>query len=455
VAAGTLIIEHRSSPLPTTWELLGGLPICRSDWRSLLPEQLSLREEKLLVANAVPRSDEAVRFFCWLRDHPLPVPTLAILPGEDSELLQIAAEGVDDFLLHPLHEGELERRVIRLLGHQPSRTEDVRANLIGELSLRQMVGKAPAFRQALARVGLFANSDAPVLLTGETGTGKDLCARLLHGLSKRRNGPFIPVDCGGIPEHLFESELFGHTRGAFTDAHQEQKGLVALAEGGILFLDEVDSLSPALQGKILRLLQERTYRPLGSAHFQSANLRVVAATNRNLDGLVRDKLFREDLYFRLNVLRLHLPPLRQRREDIALLARHFVEELCVMGGARKKVFSPASLRKLEGYKWPGNVRELANTIQRAIFAAEGTQITSAHIDFSSFETNVEAASQTFRSAKMVAIEKFEREYLEQLLEKHGGNITRAAIEAGKDRRAFGRLVKKHRIKLTPGGTSDG
>jgi len=449
VAAGTLIIEHGSSPLPTTWELRGGLPICRSDWNFPL-EQLSSREERLLVANAVPRSDNAVRFFCWLRDHPLRIPTLAILPGEDSELLQIAAEGVDDFLLHPVHEGELERRVTRLLGREPHKTEDVRASLIGELSLRQMVGEAPAFRQALTRVGLFANSDAPVLLTGETGTGKEVCARLLHGLSKRHNGPFIPVDCGGIPEHLFESELFGHTRGAFTDAHLEQKGLVALAEGGILFLDEVDSLSPAVQGKILRLLQERTYRPLGSAHFHSANLRVVAATNRNLDSLVRDKLFREDLYFRLNVLRLHLPALRQRPEDIALLARHFVEEICATGGGGKKVFSPAALRKLEGYHWPGNVRELANTIQRAIFAAEGTQMTSAHIDFSSFETDVEAASQTFRRAKTVAIEKFEREYVERLLEKHAGNITRAAIEAGKDRRVFGRLVKKHRIKARNG-----
>ncbi|HEY3629011.1 MAG TPA: sigma-54 dependent transcriptional regulator [Terracidiphilus sp.] len=453
MAGGALIIEHGAFPLPATWEPGAGLPICRSDWRSLLPEQLPLREERLLVANAVPRSDEAVHFFYWLRDHPLPVPTLAILPGEDSELLQIAAEGVDDFLLHPVHGGELQRRIARLLGRQPRSSEDVRECLIGELSLRQIVGKAPVFRRVLAQAGLFASSDAPVLLTGETGTGKELCARLVHAMSKRRDGPFIPVDCGGIPEHLFESELFGHMRGAFTDAHLEQRGLVALAEGGTLFLDEVDSLSPTVQGKILRLLQERTYRPLGCTSFQSANLRVVAATNRNLEGLVRDRLFREDLYFRLNVLRLHMPPLRQRPEDIALLARHFIEEICASGGGPKKVFSPASMRKLEAHDWPGNVRELANTIQRAIFAAEGTQIASAHIDFSLFDTKVEGPAQTFRSAKMVAIEKFEREYVEQLLEKHVGNITRAALEAGKDRRAFGRLVKKHRISPTTGGSS--
>jgi len=193
------------------------------------------------------------------------------------------------------------------------------------------------------------------------------------------------------------------------------------------------------------LLQERIYRPLGSEHFRSTNVRVIAAANRNLEDLVRAKQFREDLFFRLNVLRLHLPPLRQRREDIALMARHFLEEICAAGRMEKKVFSPAGIRKLEAYDWPGNVRELANTVHRSIFAAPGTQIAGAHIDFCSSRSSVEAEPDSFRNAKIVAIERFEREYVERLLEKYSGNITQAAREAGKDRRAFGRLVKKYRL----------
>jgi DNA-binding NtrC family response regulator len=265
-------------------------------------------------------------------------------------------------------------------------------------------------------------------------------------MSKRHHGPFIPVECGALPEHLFENELFGHARGAFTDAHTDQNGLVALAQGGTLFLDEVDGFSLGIQGKILRLVQEKTYRPLGSEHFRRTNVRIIAATNCNLERLVREKQFREDLFYRLNVLRVHLPPLRERQGDIALLARHFVEEICAAGGIPRKVFSPASIRKLEEHDWPGNVRELYNTVQRAAFAAPGTQIASAHINFSRFQSTFETQAEDFRSAKTVAIEKFERGYVERLLEKYSGNVTHAAREAGKDRRVFGRLVKKYGLR---------
>jgi DNA-binding NtrC family response regulator len=314
------------------------------------------------------------------------------------------------------------------------------------LSLQQVVGKDPIFLRMLSEAASFAAGEAPVLLTGETGTGKELCARVIHLMSKRHDGPFIPVECGALPEHLFENELFGHARGAFTDAHTDQNGLVALAQGGTLFLDEVDGFSLGIQGKVLRLLQEKTYRSLGSDHFRRTNVRIIAATNANLERLVREKQFREDLFYRLNVLRVHLPPLRERRGDIALLARHFVEEICAAGGMAKKVFSPASIRKLEEQDWPGNVRELYNTVQRAAFAAPGTQIASAHINFSRFQSTFEVQAEDFRSAKTVAIEKFERGYVERLLEKYAGNVTHAAREAGKDRRAFGRLVKKYGLR---------
>lgn len=444
-----LIIEDGSSPLEAALALdLGDeLSICRRHhWGTFLSHQLIVGEENLLVASAVPWNDAAVEFFQWLREHPIGIPILAILPSGNNEFLQAATEVVDDFLLFPVRGEEFRRRVARLIGKQPRTVEGARAELIAELSLRQMVGTDPNFLKVLSDAATYASSEAPVLLTGETGTGKELCARIIHWMSKRRNGPFIPVDCGALPEHLFENELFGHARGAFTDAHTDQNGLVALAVGGTLFLDEVDGFSTAIQGKVLRLLQEKTYRPLGSEQFRHTNIRIIAATNCNLEKLVGEKRFREDLFYRLNVLRVHLPPLRQRSGDIGLLARHFAGETCASGGIQKKIFSPASIRKLEEHDWPGNVRELYNTVQRAVYAAPGTQISGAHINFSRFDSTVETQTSDFRKAKTVAIERFERGYVEGLFEKYAGNVTHAAREAGKDRRAFGRLVKKYGLR---------
>jgi DNA-binding NtrC family response regulator len=310
------------------------------------------------------------------------------------------------------------------------------------------VGHDPAFLKVVEQIALFGANDAPVLLTGETGTGKELCARVTHLLSQRRRGPFIPVDCGAIPDHLLENELFGHARGAFTDARTDQKGLIALAQGGTLFLDEIDSLSLMAQGKVLRLLQEHTYRPLGSEVFKQADVRIIAATNRNLQQLVEQKVFRSDLFFRIHVLHIHLPSLRERSSDIELLSRHFIEEICRASNISRKVLSQAAARKLGQYDWPGNVRELYNTLQRAVLCSPGAQIAASLIDIngSSYgfrdpmhETDCEA----FRSAKLRAIECFEREYVRRMMDKHAGNVTHAAREAGKDRRAFGRLAKKY------------
>jgi transcriptional regulator with GAF, ATPase, and Fis domain len=291
-----------------------------------------------------------------------------------------------------------------------------------------------------------AGSKAPVLITGETGTGKELFAHAIHSLSDRRSGPFIPLDCGVLPEQLAENELFGHSRGAFTDAHTETKGLVALADGGTLFLDEIDALSPANQAKLLRFLQEGTFRALGAERFRRADVRVIAATNRNMEECVRQREFRSDLYFRINVLRLYLPPLRERTGDVALLAAHFLAGAC---GAAEKFLSSGALRRLEKYPWPGNVRELLNVVQRAALQSPGRQITPAHISFDGDAMQVATtaeASNGFHSAKQHVIREFERAYIEKLLASHHGNITQAAREAGKERRAFGKLVKKYGIR---------
>ena len=422
----------------------------RDAWTSFRPERLSSCSEGLLLANAVPETERepALKFFRWLHDHPARIPTVAILPCENrdgGELLQAAVGAVDDFLLWPLRPEELAQRLERLLGPRRWPRQEVESRLVGDLGFRQMVGQDPNFLRVLNQIAVFGSSEAPVLITGETGTGKEMCARMIHLISKRRSGPFIPVDCGSVPDHLFENELFGHARGAFTDAQSDQKGLVAIAQGGTLFLDETDGLSSAAQAKLLRLLQESTYRPLGSEQFRSANIRVIAATNADLERQVRSKQFRQDLYFRINVLRVHLPALRERAMDIPILACHFVDEICQASNLRRKMLSPAALRKLQNYTWPGNVRELYNTVQRAILCTHGSQAGAAQIDLPLPNPPEQPLAEDFSRAKGHAIQKFEREYLERILQKHSGNITRASREAGKDRRAFGRLVKKYEL----------
>jgi DNA-binding NtrC family response regulator len=419
---------------------------CEStQWDSLLFDGLSQCKAELILAVAVPPPDRAISLFKWLKDHQISTPTLAILSDEvNEETLRDVYQSVDDFMLWPIHKDELRYRLKRILGSERDTVESVHSRLTESIGLSQLVGKDPAFIQSIEMARLIVKSDLPVLITGETGTGKELFARAIHHLSKRRNFPFIAVDCGAIPDHLFENELFGHVRGAFTDAHSEQKGLIAMASGGTLFLDEVDALSLNAQAKLLRLLQERTYKPLGADRFVEAKINIITATNRPIEHCVREKQFRNDLYFRLNVLRLELPPLIKRRSDIQLLARHFLQRQGANEPVRKS-FSPAALRKLDMYDWPGNVRELLNVVQRAAVFSEGSYILPHHIAIDDSGTTDEA-SENFRLARSRAIEAFEKRYVEDLLNKHKGNITRAAVEAGKDRRAFGRLKKKYKIE---------
>jgi len=320
-----------------------------------------------------------------------------------------------------------------------------------EPGLAQLVGTDENFLREIAKIPLAARSDAEVLITGETGTGKELCARAIHQLSRRRSFPFVCVDCGALPDSLLDNEMFGHQRGAFTDAHRAQMGLVAISEGGTLFLDEIDSLSLCAQAKLLRFLEDQTYKPLGAEKFVRANVRIVTASNRNLDCAVKKKVFRRDLFFRINVLRIHMIPLRERSGDIAALAQHFLTLSCAEMGSARKVLASSTLHLLECLDWPGNVRELYNVIRCAVVFSEGSQILPGHIASAGGpQPGAIPPSLCFREARTEALIAFEQRYAKAMLRKHDGNITRAAREAGKDRRAFGRLVKRHNID--PRGT---
>jgi DNA-binding NtrC family response regulator len=470
VTSPVLLIETGSHASSDEFDQLSGqlnVNWTTIEWQQLDLDRLTTSEAPLICAVAVPLNTQAIKFFEWLTSNSLRSAVLAILPRDvDEKTLKLVSASATDFLLWPFHNGELRQRVERILGERAREREFESAHrrLMEELGMEQFVGEHPVFREAVRAIPLMAKSDLPVLIAGPTGTGKELCARGIHHLSKRRGHPFIALDCGAIPDHLFENELFGHARGAFTDAHADQKGLIGLATGGTLFLDEVDSLSLGSQSKLLRFLQERTYRPLGSDRFLKADVNVIAATNRDIEKSVRDRQFRSDLYFRLNVLRIDLPPLSKRSTDVPLLARHFLRTHCHHLGA--KLFTAAALQKLEAYDWPGNVRELLNVVQRAAVLSEGAHILPSAISFSarSFVSHdlseltdlpeltdpspalAVSSSEDFRNGRNQAIEAFEKRYVEELLHKHRGNVTHAALEAGKDRRAFGRLKKKYSIE---------
>jgi DNA-binding NtrC family response regulator len=417
-------------------------------WGEARVEDLAAAPAHLIIANAHTDAREAVDFLRRLASFSHNKRTFAVLPAEiDRDLLRDAVACLDDFALWPSRREEIAERIRRLAKSSADDVESAGAGLLQELGFAQLVGEDSAFLRACAKIPLIAETGAPVLITGETGTGKEFSARAIHHLGKRRNAAFVPVDCAAIPDHVFENEIFGHVRGGYTDAHADQKGLAEIADGGTLFLDEVDSLSLTSQAKLLRFLQERTFKPLGASRFVTVDVHIVAATNRDLEACVRERLFRADLFFRLNGLRLWLPPLRERPRDIPVLALHFLENLGPARNGAGRWFTPGAIRRLSAYAWPGNVRELHNVVQQAALLAEGPEILPEHIPLPAAEDGVAPAD--FRSGREQAIEAFERAYVADLLRHNGGNVTQAALQARRNRRTIGRLIKKYNINRNP------
>ncbi|MDA8128557.1 MAG: sigma-54 dependent transcriptional regulator [Betaproteobacteria bacterium] len=306
-----------------------------------------------------------------------------------------------------------------------------------------LIGQSQAIRRTVTVIERSAEFDVPVLIKGETGTGKELAARMIHYLSKRRGAPFVPVNCGALPEALVENELFGCERGAFTDARQSRHGLIVAAETGTLFLDEVDSLSARAQAALLRFLQDQTFRPLGASREHTGNVRIVAAASPRLDALIESGQFRADLAYRLDVLSLKMPPLRERTGDATLIARHFADRFATRYQLPLRNISTASLQWLERYPWPGNVRELENLVHRHTLLCTDDQLVLCGETSSAASPGLPGRYQTARDAMLAS---WEREYLVGLLRETNGNVTRAAQHAGKERRALGKLIKKHGIE---------
>jgi DNA-binding NtrC family response regulator len=359
-----------------------------------------------------------------------------------NDLHRLINLGAVDFCLAPLRLEELLPRIQRW-SVGASRSGGVTKLLEKSLGLRQLVGQSRAFVEAINTIPKLAGCAANVLITGETGTGKEMCARSIHQLGPRADHPFVPVNCGAIPSELVENELFGHHAGAFTGASSAVPGLLHDAEGGTLFLDEIDALPLHAQVKFLRFLHDQEYRPLGARKSCQADIRVIAASNTDVEAVVRSGRFRADLFYRLNILPLKLPALRERLEDIPMLARHFVTKHSRELPTRAKELSLAALEKLLLYPWPGNVRELENVIERAVVLADQPVITSEDICLP--KAPPAAKDTSFKAVKAHAVAEFETAYVRRLLAAHDGNISKAARAAKKNRRAFWELMRKHNI----------
>jgi DNA-binding NtrC family response regulator len=308
-----------------------------------------------------------------------------------------------------------------------------------------MLGDSPAFHEALRMIHRIATVDATALILGETGTGKELVARALHYLSRRRDFPFVPINCGALPDTLLESELFGHERGAFTDAKHASRGLVAQAAGGTLFFDEVEAMTARAQVVLLRFLQDHKYRPVGGRLIVDGDVRIVASSNVDLEELVRQNQFRRDLLFRFSILSVTMPPLRARGYDVVLLAEHFLRRFAVQYERPERRLHPETIDWLLAHHWPGNVRELENLVLREYLLTDGDTIRIRLADDGAPNRATEGGDleQTFKSAKTRAVAQFEKSYLGKLLTKTCGNISLASRISRKDRSALNKLVKKH------------
>ena len=368
--------------------------------------------------------------------------------GEKKNALEAVAAGAYDFLCKPVEMDELQvllRRSI-YLANLEREYRQLRQQTRSE-GFEQMVGGSPQMQGVFAYIRKVAGTNAPVLLLGESGTGKELAALAIHQRSPRKDKSFVAINCNGIPENLLESELFGHEKGSFTGAHAQRKGLIENAADGTLFLDEIGELPPPIQVKLLRFLQEQRFQRVGGRQEIQIDTRVIAATNADLKQTISEGKFREDLYFRLAVVVIMLPPLRDRGDDVALLAREFLQRYAAQNNKKSLAFSPDALRALYRHNWPGNVRELQNRVKRAVIMTDGKRLTADDLELADL-------SQTAPATLKEAREAVEKEVVQNALKRHQGKITSAALELGVSRPTLYELMEKLGIERAERNSSE-
>jgi len=376
--------------------------------------------------------------------------------GTIKSAVEACKSGAFDYILKPFSAEQLRIAVNR--GFKQKRLADenkyLRSQLKEAYGFNRIIGKSTSLQKVLELVKKVSKTEANVLIQGDSGTGKELIARNLHIHSERSHRPFVPVDCASLPENLLESELFGHEKGAFTDAHATRPGIFEYADGGTLFLDEIGELSITLQSKLLRTLQEHQVRRVGGRKLIDVDVRIITATNKNLPKAVAEGNFREDLFYRINVITIPLPPLSERGEDIPLLANHFLKHFSKGNINEVNAISRKAMELLERYHWPGNIRELQNVMERAVsLTASKTivpddlpeQIRLAGIQDACVSPVLSATGSNYKEAKKDWLDLFEKQYLSDLLKRHNGNISKAALEAQINRKTIHRLLKRHRI----------
>ena len=403
--------------------------------------QIHIERPQLVLSDVqLPGRDGLALFDDIRQQHPsLPV-ILLTAHGTIPDAVEATERGVFTYLTKPFDGKGLLDKIAQALALSAPANPAKRGS--PEAWQNQIISRSSRMAEALAEARMVAQSDASVLLRGESGTGKELLAQAIHQAGARASKPFIAVNCGAIPEALLESELFGHVKGAFTDAVANHKGLFQAADGGTLLLDEIGDMPPALQVKLLRVLQERVVRPLGSSQSIPVDVRIISATHRDLDAAMAEGQFRADLYYRLNVVTLTLPPLSERREDIPLLANHFLLKLAAKYDKRLSGFAPEALKALTTAAWPGNVRQLYNVVEQVCALSSTPLVPLALVQRALRSPSVQVL--TFAEAK----QHFERDYLVGLLKLTDGNVADAARLADRNRTEFYRLMQKH--GLTPG-----
>ena len=368
--------------------------------------------------------------------------------GTVEQAVEALKRGADDFLTKPLRLDHLRLAVARVLEARRLRSEVSQyRKLLGDGEFHRMVGRSAPMRRLFDAIRQVAPLGGPVIITGESGTGKELVARALHAESPRRDAPFVPLNCAAMPPELMESELFGHARGAFTGATQQRPGLFVEADGGTLLLDEIGEMQPDTQAKLLRVLEDGSIRPLGADREINVDVRLVAATNRDLEAEVAAGRFRQDLFFRLETFPLHVPPLRERGEDLDLLAAHFIARFAALGARDAPVLSEQALACLRGYAFPGNVRELSNALERATAFCEGREIRPSHLPDRIRNRRPDAAAADAPASialvdgeELPSLETLERRYIRLVLERTGGNKRKAAEVLGIGRRTLYRRL---------------